>query len=108
SVAAAKKHLIRVLQLNPDDAWAYLILGNLYYHHEKDLGSADRYYTSALDMAPDDPHILNSAAGLKAERGDFAIAEGMFIRAIEGERSFPNPRFGLALCYDEQGRTEDA
>ena len=108
SAAAAKKHLIRVLQLDPGNAWAYLSLGNLYLQHEQDLGSADRYFTSALDLAPDDPYILNSAASLKAKRGDYATAESMFVHAIEREPSFPNPRYGLALSYSHQGRLEEA
>jgi len=106
--AAAKKHLIRVLQLDPNDAWAYLILGNLYYQYEDDLGSADRYYTSAIDLAPDDPYIINSSAVVKAKRGELETAESMFIRAIEVDPAYPNPRHGLALCYRQQGRTEDA
>jgi Tfp pilus assembly protein PilF len=31
SYPAAKQHLIRVLQLDPRDADAFLVLGNLYY-----------------------------------------------------------------------------
>ncbi len=62
--AAAKQNLIRVLQLDPRDAWAYLILGNLYYKHEHDGGSAERYFATAADLAPDDSYVLNSYGGL--------------------------------------------
>ena len=75
-VKAAKQNLIRVLQLDPKDAWAYLILGNLYFKYEGDLGSAERYYASAADLAPGDLYILNSYANLMAERGRSDEARG--------------------------------
>ena len=106
--AAAKKHLIRVLQLDPDDAWAYLILGNVYMQAEHDLGSAERYYQSALDSAPDDAFILNSMGMLQAERGHYAAACRYFQAAGEQRPDFPNPRYGLALAYVREGKLEEA
>jgi len=106
--AAAKKHLIRVLQLDPNDAWAYLVLGNLYLKAEGDLGSADRYYQSALDLAPDDPYIVNSYASLVAMRQNSEEAERLFQRAIELSPDYPNPRHGLALSYVSQGNLSAA
>lgn len=104
----AKRHLIRVLQLDPKDAWAYLILGNLYLAAEQDLGSAERYYINAVDLAPDDPYIINALAALKGQRGDYAEAEALFLRAIELDPAVPNPRQGLALTYSQQGDLDRA
>ena len=89
--AAAKQNLIRVLQLDPRDAWAYLILGNLYYKHEHDGGSAERYFATAADLAPDDSYVLNSYGGLLAERGRYAEAQEMFERAIAASPTIPIP-----------------
>ena len=105
--AAAKQNLIRVLQLDPRDAWAYLVLGNLYYKHEHDGGSAERYFATAADLAPDDSYVLNSYGGLLAERGRYAEAQEMFERAIAAQPDHPNPYLGLALVARKQG-DEDA
>jgi len=99
----AKKHLIETLRLNPKDAWAFLILGNLHAQVEQDLESAERCYEAGLQSAPDDAFLLNSYAAVKAKQGDISEARALFEKAISIEPSYPNPRMGLALCLmDEQ------
>ena len=105
---AAKSNLIRVLQLDPKDAWAYLILGNLYFKVEKDLGSAERYYALAVDLASEDPYILNSYASLLAERGKSEEAQAMWQRATNIAPDYPNPRLGMATLLGKQGNTAEA
>ena len=105
---AAKQHLIRVLQLDPSDASAFLVLGNLYYQAEQDYGSAERYYAGALDLEPDNPYVLNSYAGLKGKRKQYAEAVVLFERAIDLLPGYPNPRYGLALCLLESGALDAA
>jgi tetratricopeptide (TPR) repeat protein len=105
--AAAKAQLLKAIQLNPQDAWAYLILGNLYYHAEHDLGSAERYFATAHDLAPDDPYVLNSYAGLLGKRGKLADAVALFERAIDLAPHLPTPRLGLAVAQNQLGG-EDA
>jgi|694.fasta_scaffold35688_8 Flp pilus assembly protein TadD len=97
SASAAKKQLIRVMQLDPNDAWAYLIMGNLYAQAEKDFGSAERYYESALDLAPNDPYILTSFGGVKGMRGDYDRARALLTKALEQAPNYPNAQHGLAV-----------
>ena len=44
---STKRHLLQVLQLNPQDAQALLIMGNLYALAEVDLDTAERFYDAA-------------------------------------------------------------
>ncbi len=44
----AKNHLIEVLRLNPQDAWAYVILANHYTKHEDDKDTAEKFLRKAL------------------------------------------------------------
>lgn len=98
---AAKQHLIRVLQLAPTDAGAYLVLGNLYYQAEQDYGSAERFYAAALDLEPDNPYVLNSYARLLGKRGRTEEALTLFEQAIERAPRLPTARLGLALALDQ-------
>ena len=106
--AAAKQNLIRVLQLDPKDAWAYLILGNLYFKHERDLGSAERYYATAAGIAPGDTYVLNSYGSLLLERGRYDEAKDLFERAIAARPEHANPYFGLAMAAVKQDDDEGA
>lgn len=107
--AVAKKNLIKVLQLDPKDADAYLVLGNLYALAEKDYGSAERYYASAIDVAPDNPYVLTSYAILLAQRNQAATAIAMFERAVTAAPpDYPNPRHGLAVALANQGDLDGA
>ena len=108
SAAAAKKQLIRVMQLDPNDAWAYLIMGNLYAQAEKDLGSAARYFESALDLAPNDPYILTSYGGVEGMRGDYDRARALLTKALEQAPHSPNAQHGLALIHQQLGELDEA
>jgi tetratricopeptide (TPR) repeat protein len=105
---AAKRHLVRTMQLEPDDAWAHTIMGNLYLQYENDLGSAERYYQSAYDLNPDDLYLLNSYGVLKGKRNQYAEAQEFFLKALAIDPHFPNARHGLALLHQRQGELLEA
>lgn len=106
--AAAKKHVIETLRLNPKDAWAFVILGNLHAQVEQDLESAERSYEAGLVSAPDDVFLLNSYAAVKAKQGHLDEARTLFEKAISTDPSYPNPRLGVALCLMEEQEDEQA
>jgi Tfp pilus assembly protein PilF len=104
----AKRYLAEVLRLKPDDAWAFLILGNLYVQFENDLESAGRLYQRAYELNPDDAYLLNSYGAFKAKRGDSDEARTLFRKAVEAAPDYPNPRYGLALSYAQEGQLNSA
>ena len=106
--ARAKQHVVEALRLQPDDVWAYVILGNIYLKMEGKPELGARYYQKAYELDPTDVYVLNSLGTLKAKRGDYEEARGVFERAIEQAPDYPNPRYGLALCYVEEGELEKA
>ena len=75
---ATKQVLTELLRLQPDDAWAFLILANAYAQFDGDLESADRFYRAAYELNPDDVYLLNSYAALKAKQGHFDDARRLF------------------------------
>ena len=52
--------------------------------------------------------MLNSYAGLKNKRKQHAEAMLLFERAIDLLPTYPNPRYGLALCLMERGDIDAA
>jgi len=96
--SAARQHLVELLRLKPDDAWAWLILGNVYMQFDDDTAAAGRFYARAHQLNPDDVFLLNSYGALKV----------LFRQAIEREPAHPNPRYGLALSYHTEGQPERA
>ena len=105
---ATKQVLAELLRLQPDDARAFLILGNAYAQFDGDLESAERFYRTAYELDPDYVYLLNSYAALKARQGHFDDARRLFQSAIDKDPDSPNPRYGLALLNHRQGHPEQA
>jgi tetratricopeptide (TPR) repeat protein len=106
-LSAAKDQLIDALRLAPDDAWSYVVLGNIFTR-EQDWDSAIRFFTKALDLKPGDPYALNGLGAASAKSGDEASAMRHFEAAIEANPHFPEPRFGKALLLKNQGHLDAA
>jgi len=99
---AAKDQLIDALRQHPDDAWSYVVLGNIYVKHDRDLTTAARFFTRALELKPGDPYALNSLAAVSQELGDRAKALRCFDEAIASHPEFANAWVGKAILFDAQ------
>ena len=91
---------------NPD--WHILsaqgaILDQLGQHQE-----AQRYYASALKMAPDEPSILSNLGLSYALAKNLPKAEETLRRAMTGAKFDPRVRQNLALVVGLQGRFAEA
>jgi len=106
-LSAAKDQLIDALRLAPDDAWSYVVLGNIFTR-EQDWDSAIRFFTKALDLKPGDAYALNGLGAASAKSGDESSAMRHFEAAIEANPHFPEPRFGKALLLKNQGHLDAA
>ena len=104
----AKDQLVDVLRLTPDDAWALVILGNIYAKHESNLEVGERFYQKALELAPRDPLALINYAALKMERKDPDGALPLFEQAIAVQPKTPNPYYGLAMLLNDTGKPLEA
>lgn len=107
-MAAAKDKLIDALRLRPDDAWSYVVLGNIYVKHDHDHAAASRFFTRALELKPGDPFALNSLAAASMSLGDAAKALRCFDEAITAHPEFANAWFGKAMLLAKQEQTGQA
>ncbi|HEX7516888.1 MAG TPA: tetratricopeptide repeat protein [Chthoniobacterales bacterium] len=107
-MSAAKDQLIDALRLKPDDAWSYVVLGNIYVKHDRDLETAARFFTRALELKPGDPYALNSLAAVSQELGDNAKAFRCFDEAIASNPEFANAWVGKAMLLNAQTQRAQA
>ena len=107
-VEKAKDHLIQVLQLNPKDAWAYLILGNIYGKNEAGWNQAERFYRRAFELDPNDAMLLTNYGALMAKQRNFEQAEEFFERAVKAKPDFPNSYLALAMLDMQSAKAQQA
>ena len=101
--ADAKDALIDALRLTPDDAWSFVVLGNLYAKQPDGLARARQFFERALQLKPADAWALNGLATVLARSGDNAAALARFDEAIATHPDFPNAWHGKALTLSRDG-----
>jgi tetratricopeptide (TPR) repeat protein len=107
-MAAAKDELIDALRLRPDDAWSYVVLGNIYLKDDRDFATAARFFTRALELKPKDAFALNGLAAAYHQLGDTEKATRCFDEAIESDPHFANARLGKAMLLNAEGEAGQA
>lgn len=104
----AVDHLLDVLKVNPRDHQALIILGNHYARVERDLGTAERFFQRAAELAPDDPVVQNSIAVMLFEQKKSAEALAAFDRALNLDPGFANAIYGKSMVLMTNGRFADS
>jgi Flp pilus assembly protein TadD len=104
----ALNHLIDVLRQDPSDAWAHVLVANIFVKSKRNLKAAETYYTSALAINPEDVYALSNYGALLTELGRMDDAKDVFERAIKGSPDYPNAYLGLAILHANQGRPRDS
>ena len=107
-VENATNHLIEVLRLDPQDAWGWVVLANLYIREKSDPVTGEKFLRKALEIKPDDPWALNSLAALYQKRGHPDQAIGLYEKVIAANPEFANAYLGEAMTYDAMQKPEEA
>jgi tetratricopeptide (TPR) repeat protein len=89
-----------------DEAWAYVIIGNLYLQ-QNDVDAAEAAYGRAEQALPGDPMVLAAFARIDTARGDLIAAE-MRLRDAVAQRPLPEYAIALGELLESQGRTIEA
>lgn len=104
----AREHLIEAATLDPNDAWSYVVLGNILARDENKWDAAEHFYRKALALKPDDGWALNSIGAIYTERKKYDEAVEWFDKAIAANPKFANPYYGRAHAFVGQGKPEAA
>ena len=78
----AREHLIEAATLDPNDAWSYVVLGNILARDENKWDAAENFYRRALALKPDDGWASNSIGAMYTERKKYDEAVEWFEMAI--------------------------
>jgi Tfp pilus assembly protein PilF len=107
SIEKAKKHLYECLQIEPNDTWSSVMLGNIYARNEGNLEVGAFFYEKCLEHHPEDPMVLCNYAALMMNKGEYQKAEVLFRKTLDIQ-DVPNAYYGLALLYRMAGQLEAA
>ena len=77
-----ERNLRRLIEIKPDHAHAYNALGYSLAERNERLDEAQQLIDKALELAPDDPFILDSKGWLLFRRGDGAAALAALAKAF--------------------------
>jgi Flp pilus assembly protein TadD len=97
----AETELRRLLLLDPRDAWAWVILGNLTFR--QNFALAERYFRRAVELAPTDAYAWNGMGAMYLDKRDYPQAIAAFESALHAKPGFPNAAYGLATALRENG-----
>ncbi len=103
----AKEEFSKLLEANPDDAYAHYCLGMLYEH----LGEAEKAaaeYKAVAKIDPDDPHVLYKYGQALVEAGQTDEGTAVLAKAVEVDPGFISAVYRLALLYQRNRQVEEA
>lgn len=89
---------IEALKHDPKNAWALVLMGNLYSRYKGDFATAQTYYDKVLEYCPENTIALNNVAGLMMERKDYQRAIPIFEGILKNDKKYANSYYGLAIC----------
>jgi tetratricopeptide (TPR) repeat protein len=106
-IEESESHLRRAIQLQPDDAWAHIYLGNLLWR-KGDEGQASTELEWARESAPGWAAPLWTLANLHEDRKEWAKAQDLYERALDlvPDDAVANMNFGRMLI--KKGEPQNA
>jgi len=104
----SREAVMEALRLDPDSAQAHAALSRIAREYDYDLETARKEQELALTLAPHDLRVLQSAASLALDDGDYAEAIRLFKEAEILDPVSWRPKYGLGTSYFHMGRLAEA
>jgi len=95
--------LIDALRWDATNAYAMLMMGNIFARHLDDIDTAMKYYDQALIVKPDDNITINNIGANLMQRGKVSEAKKYFKRAMEINPDYSNTHYALAMIAEMEG-----
>jgi len=102
----AINELIDALKWNPKNAYAAIMMGNIFAKFKDDVETAKKYYNAAIDSNPKDFIAINNLGTTLIQAGKWDEGKQYLEKAHEINPKYPNNLYGLALANQQGGNTE--
>lgn len=100
--------LIDALRWDSKNAYALLMMGNIFAKFKDDIDTAMKYYDQALIAKPDDNITINNIGANLLQQKKFDEAKKYFNKALSLEEKYPNTHYALAMIASEEGDLNSA
>lgn len=98
--------LTDALRWDPRNAYALIMMGNIFARPRDDIDTAMTYYKQALAVKPDDYIAMNNIGANLMNLGRMEEAEQYFESALQINSSYPNTLYALAMIQDMKGNLQ--
>jgi Tfp pilus assembly protein PilF len=95
--------LIDALRWDSKNAYALLMMGNIFAKFKNDTETAMKYYDQALIAKPDDNITINNIGGNLMQQNNYIAAKKYFNKALSLDIKYPNTHYALGLIAIEEG-----
>ena len=95
--------LINALRWNSNNAYALIMMGNIYLRYKDDPNIAMKNFNQALIVNPGDYLTANNISATLLQLNRFDEAEFYLKKALESNSEFPNTHYGLGVVEEKNG-----
>jgi Tfp pilus assembly protein PilF len=100
--------LIDSLRWDSNNAYALIMMGNIFAKFKNDIETAMKYYDQALIAKPDDNITINNIGANLMQQNKFEEAKKYFNKALSLDSNYPNTHYALAMIAHEEGDLNSA
>jgi tetratricopeptide (TPR) repeat protein len=100
--------LIDALRWDSKNAWALVMMGNIFAKYKNDIPTAMKYYDQALIVNPNDNITINNIGGNLLMQDKIEEAKKYFWEALRINDKYPNTHFALGMIAEMEGDLHSA
>lgn len=100
--------LIDALRWDSKNAYALIMMGNIFAKFKNDIPTAMKYYDQALIVKPDDNITINNIGANLLQQNKFEEAKKYFYKALSLDNKYPNTHYALAIIADSENDLDSA
>lgn len=94
--------LIDALRWDSENAYALIMMGNIFAKYKNDIDTAMKYYDQALIVKPDDNITINNIGANLLQQNKFEEAKKYFFKALSLDPKYPNTHYALAMIAENE------
>lgn len=100
--------LIDALRWDSKNAYALVMMGNIFAKFKNDIETAMKYYDQALVAKPNDHITINNIGANLLQQNRYEEAKTYFYKALSLDDKYPNTHYALAIIANEEGDLNSA